>query len=202
MTTVCVMGDWRGWRGAAAASLSVLAVLSVGGCAAASSAAPPTKPGSSSTIVRGTAASCADLTPSQQFAAAKVVFDGEMLPEVAARGTRGILASPAWVRVERYLKGDGRADVTVDTAIKTVHEGTVLVTEDGIRPRSGERWRIYASTASEPYSISICLGSHRLPARIAHFSSCRPNQLRPPSDVARPLLLDAAGALLDLALCG
>jgi hypothetical protein len=85
--------------------------------------------------------------------------------------TNGILASPARVRVEHYLKGNGPAVVTVQTAIKTLPPRTTLVSEDGIRPRAGERWRIYASSPSEPYSTSICLGSHRLPARTKHFFS-------------------------------
>jgi hypothetical protein len=170
MSTPRVMGDRRGSRGAAV-TLSVVAALSVAGCAAASSAAPPTKSALSSTIVHGTAASCGGLTPSQQFAAARIVFEGEMLSGAAVSDTNRILASPARVRVERYLKGSGPAVVTVLTAIKTVNAGAVLVTEDGIRPHAGERWRIYASPASEPYSTSICLGSHRLPVRTAHFSS-------------------------------
>ena len=151
--------------------LAILAALSVGGCAAASPSAPPTVPASSGTIVQGTAASCVGLTPSQQFAAAKVVLDGDMLPGATAPGSNGILASPARVRVEHYLKGNGTRVVTVQTAIKTLHAETMQVSEDGIRPRAGERWRIYASTASEPYSASICLGSHRLPVRTIRFSS-------------------------------
>jgi hypothetical protein len=171
MSTLGVMRDRRGSRAAAAVGLSVIAALSVAGCAAASSAPPPTKPAPSSTIVHGSAASCASLTPSQQFAAAKLVFDGEMLSGATVPGTDGIFASPARVGVKRYVKGSGAAVVTVQTAITTVKAGTVMVIEDGIRPRAGERWRIYASNTSEPYSTSTCLGSHRLPARTRHFSS-------------------------------
>jgi hypothetical protein len=150
--------------------VAILAALSLEGCASASPSAPPTGTGSSGTIVQGAAASCAGFTAPQQFAAAKVVFDGDMLPGAIVPGSNGILASPARVRVEHYLKGNGPAVVTVQTAIKALHAGTTQVGEDGIRPRAGERWRIYASTDSEPYSTSICLGSHRLPARTAHFS--------------------------------
>jgi hypothetical protein len=74
---------------AAAVYLAVLAALSVGGCAAASPAAPPTRPTASGTIVQGTAASCAGVTPSQRFAAAKVVFDGNMLSERRCRAPMG-----------------------------------------------------------------------------------------------------------------
>jgi hypothetical protein len=47
-----------------------------------------------------------------------------------------------------------------------------MVSEDGIQPRAGERWRIDASTTTEPYATSICLGSHRLrPVPTARFST-------------------------------
>jgi hypothetical protein len=151
-------------------SLSVLAALSVAGCATTSSATPHVTPASSNTIVQGTAASCAALTASQQFAAAKVVFDGDALSGATVPG-KGVLASPARIRVEHHLKGSGPAVVTVQTAIKLINKRTTLVTEDGIRPRAGERWRIYASTTTEPYATSICLGSHRLPGRTTHFST-------------------------------
>lgn len=147
----------------AAASLSVLAALGIAGCATGSSGTPPTKQTSSRTIDHATAASCAGLTAPQQFAAAKLVFDGEMLAGAVAPTSSGILASPARVRVTRYLKGNGPAVVAVQTAIKTLDAGASLVTEDGIRPRAGERWRIYTSSASRPYATSICLGSRRLP---------------------------------------
>jgi hypothetical protein len=94
------------------------------------------------------------------------MLSGATLPH-----TDGILASPARVRVEHYLKGSGPASVTVQTAIKAVSSTTEQVSEDGIQPRTGEYWRIYASTASQPYATSICLGSHRLPVRTTRFSS-------------------------------
>lgn len=167
-----LVGDRCGSRAAVAVCVPALAALSVAGCAATPAAAPPPKPAaSSSAIVHASAASCAGLTPSQQFAAAIVVFDGDMLSGATAPGTHGILASPARVRVQRYLKGSGAAVATVQTAIKTINTESVEVTEDGIRPRAGERWRIYASTASEPFSTPICLRSRRLPVRTAHFSS-------------------------------
>jgi hypothetical protein len=171
MATPRVAGERSTSPRAAAVSLGVLAALSVGGCAAASPAAPPTGPASSRTIVQGTAASCAGLTPSQRFAAAKVVFDGTMLSGATVPSANGILASPARVRVEHYLQGSGPAVVTVQTAIKNLRSRGTRVSEDGIRPRAGERWRIYASSASEPYSTSICLGSHLLPARTKGYAS-------------------------------
>lgn len=168
MSAPCVMGDRRWSRQAAGVSLAMVSAFVVAGCTAASSAPPPAKLASSGKTVQGAAASCAGLTPSQQFAAARVVFDGEMLSGATSSHADGILTSPARVRVERYLKGSGPARVSVQTAIRAVNSRTVRVTEDGIRPRASEHWRIYASTASEPYATSICLGSHRL---TAHFSS-------------------------------
>jgi hypothetical protein len=145
-------------------SLAVLAALSLVGCATTSSAGAPATAGSSSTVVHGTAASCAGLTAAQQFTAAKVVLDGTALSGATVPGANGILASPARFRVQRYLKGAGAAVVTVQTAITLVSNGT-MVSEDGIRPRAGERWRIDSSTTSEPYATSICLGSHRMRPR-------------------------------------
>jgi hypothetical protein len=156
----------------APAHLAVVATaLGAGGCAAASPVAPPSARASSGTTIQGTAASCAGLTRAQEFAAAKVVFDGVMLPGATAPGTNGVLASPARVRVTDYLKGKGPVVATVQTAIQTASGGIMRVSEDGIRPRAGERWRIDASSTTEPYATSICLGSRRLPARTAHFAA-------------------------------
>lgn len=151
-------------------SRCLVAALATGGCAGASPATPRSAPATSGTVIQGTAASCAGLTRPQQFAAAKVVFDAVMLPGAAAPGTSGVLASPARARVERYLKGIGPAVATVRAAITTLPGGAERVSEDGIRPRAGEHWRIYASSTTQPYATSICLGSHRLPGRTAHFA--------------------------------
>ena len=171
MRTSGVMGDQRRSRHRAAASLAIVPTLVLAGCATASRNAPATHPASSGTTVHGTAASCAALTRSQQLATAKLVFDGQVLPGAQAPHTNGILASPARVRVDHYLKGSGPASVTVQTAIKVVSSTAEQVSEDGIQPRAGEHWRIYTSTASQPYATSICLGSRRLPIRTNHFSS-------------------------------
>src|SRR5947209_7658479 len=124
--------------------------LCLTGCGAAQLAATP---------VRDTAvvASCAGLSPAAQFAAARRVFVGQMLPgRTTARGR--VLASPARMRVERYLKGHGPATVTVHTAV-TVERHRVRITEDGIEPRAGERWKIYTNSRREPFDTSICAGS-------------------------------------------
>ncbi len=149
----------------------VAAALAASGCAAAAPSAPPSALASSGAVAPGTAASCVGLTRSQQFAAAKVVFDGVMLPGATAPGTNGALASPARMRVTSYLKGHGPTVATVQTAIELMSGGTMRVSEDGIRPPAGERWRIDTSSTTKPYATSICLGSHRLPARTAHFDA-------------------------------
>lgn len=151
----------------ASVPLLVVAAAFAGGCAAMSPAAPRSAGASSGT---GTAASCVGLTRSQEFAAAKVVFDAVMLPGATAPGTNGILASPARARVISYLKGMGPVAATVQTAIQTAPGGATRLNEDGIRPRSREHWRIYASNTTAPYATSICLGSHRV-AGTAHFAA-------------------------------
>lgn len=145
----------------------LVAALAAGGCAGAT---PRSAPARSGMVIQGAAASCAGLTRPQQFAAAKVVFDAVMLPGAPAAGSNGVLASPARARVMHYLKGSGPAVATVQTAIETVSGGAERVSEDGIRPRAGEHWRIYASSTTEPYATSICLGSDRLSGRTAHFT--------------------------------
>jgi hypothetical protein len=74
----------------------------------------------------GVAASCVGLTAAQQFAAARIVFDGVMLsgPTVGS-GRRRVLSSPARVRVVRYLKGSGPGLVRVQTALRRVPNGVV-----------------------------------------------------------------------------
>jgi hypothetical protein len=67
--------------------------------------------------VHAVAASCVGLTAAQQFAAARIVFDGTMLPGPTVRLGRGrVLSSPARVRIIRYLKGNGPLTVRVETA--------------------------------------------------------------------------------------
>jgi hypothetical protein len=147
----------------------LVAVLALGGCGGSGSlrhvrAAPaPAQP------VQLAAASCAALTPAQRLAAAKVVFDGVILPGPLAPLSGAVLASPAQVRVQRYLKGSGPSVVLVQTAMSSAGSGAVRVDAEGIRPRSGERWEIHASTASQPYASSICLGSRRLTDSLRRF---------------------------------
>jgi hypothetical protein len=108
------------------------------------------------------AASCAALTPAQQFKAAHVVFDGTMLsgPTALVAGQRA-LRSPAHVRVIGYLKGHGRAVIGVDTG-SAAGGGGIVVSEDGIEPVAGQSWRIYSDASRQPFTTSICAGSRLL----------------------------------------
>jgi hypothetical protein len=114
-------------------------------------------------MVSGSAASCARLTPAQQFRAARVVFVGTMLlgPTVPAGGGRVELSSPARMRVSHYLKGRGPSVVRVQTAVKQSGRG-YRFSEDGIEASAGDRWKIYVSSQRQPYSTSICGGSKRV----------------------------------------
>jgi hypothetical protein len=114
------------------------------------------------TTVTGVAASCAAVSPAQQFAAARLVFVGVMLPGPTTRlGSRPVLGSPARMRIERYLKGHGPRMVRVDTAV-TIESDAIGVGEDGIEPRAGQRWQIYTQSRRQPFNTSICAGSRRV----------------------------------------
>lgn len=107
----------------------------------------------------GVAASCAGLTSAQQFAAARLVLVGVMLPGPTTRlGGRRVLGSPARMRVTRYLKGHGPKIVRVDTGV-TIEPNGITGNEDGIEPRAGERWKIYTTSRRPPFATSICAGS-------------------------------------------
>jgi hypothetical protein len=110
----------------------------------------------------GSSASCAGLTRAQEMTHANVVIEGIMLsgPTVPTGSSR-VLTSPARVHVLRYLKGDGPSVVKIQTGFSP-QGSDVAVTEDGIQPRPGERWIIYSSSRSQPFTTSLCGGSHRL----------------------------------------
>lgn len=129
----------------------LVAAVVVAGCASS--------PGPAATTAQG--ASCTSRSPAAYLALARVAFTGVMLsgPTVSI-GQGSFLASPARVRVVRYLKGSGPPTVTVTTAA-TQANGTVVAAEDGIQPQAGQRWTIYTTTQNQPYQTSICLGSRR-----------------------------------------
>jgi hypothetical protein len=110
----------------------------------------------------GSSASCAGLSRAQEIKHARVVIKGIMLwgPTVWSGSSR-VLVSPARVHVLRYLKGNGPSVVRIQTGAS--RRGTaVAVTEDGIQPKPGERWILYSSGRSQPFTTSLCGGSHRL----------------------------------------
>ena len=138
------------------------AAMVLGGCAAAStgSHAPADK-----RQVTGAAASCAALTVSQQFSEAALIFDGTMLTGPTVPGTGGVLASPARMRVDHYVKGSGPSVVSVNSGV-TAAGGAQSATEDGIQPHAGEHWQILTSNTSQPYGTSLCAGSRPLSAGV------------------------------------
>lgn len=136
----------------------------------------------------GSAASCVGLTAAQELQAARIAFDGRMLagPTVVLGGTH-VLASPARVRVTRYLKGDGPRTVEVQTAGRRSATG-LTVDAEGIEPRVGQRWRIYSDRARQPFPTTVCGGSRPLPAseaRRRRFTGGGLSFAYPPSWLAR-----------------
>ena len=113
-------------------------------------------------MVGASAGSCAGLPPAAQFAAARTVFEGTFTPgSSAAINGRQVLASPAWIKVSRYLKGHAPHLVQVQTALASVG-GVDRFAEDGIAPSAGQRWKIYSSSSSSPFATSACAGSARM----------------------------------------
>ncbi len=107
------------------------------------------------------AGSCAGSSASEQFARAKVVILGTMLPGPALTfGPRRLLTSPARMRVLRYLKGGGSRIIRVVTAV-TASGNTVRESEDAIMPTAGERWKIFSDSRRSPLATSVCAGSAR-----------------------------------------
>ncbi len=147
--------------------VGVLIGLCLAGCASAHGDSTPTR-------VTGVAASCAAVSPAQQLAAARLVFIGVALPGPTAHyGQRPVLASPARMRVERYLKGHGPRIVRVYTAVTIEGSSSIAVGEDGIDPSAGERWKIYADSRRQPFNTSICSGSTRVSSGTAPASGGR-----------------------------
>jgi hypothetical protein len=146
-------------RGYVCLGVSVL----LAGCGARQIAAVPVRE-------TGVAASCVGLSPAAEFAAARRVFVGEMLPgPTAPTGGRGVLTSPARMRVARYLKGRGPTIVTVDTAVRIV-PGGIAGSGEGIEPRAGQRWKIYTRSRHQPFATSVCAGSTPVAAVRAHLA--------------------------------
>ena len=139
-------------------SLLTLAATTLAGCAAAMPRPATSRP---STV---SAASCA-FTPAHFIRQAPTEFIAIALAGPShSVGNTDALVSPARMQVLRWLKGHGPRIVAVQTGISAAGR----LTEDGIVPHHGERWRIVSMSRAEPYSTSACLGSVRLPALTMH----------------------------------
>lgn len=104
-------------------------------------------------------ASCVRGTTAQYLAAAKIAFEGVILRGPVLNTAEGAMqVSPARVRVTLYLKGNGPKIVTVKTALERSGEGLITDAE-GITPKVGQHWIIYAVTGTAPFSTSVCAGS-------------------------------------------
>jgi hypothetical protein len=134
--------------------------LCLAGCGATQLAAVPAQDAGVPVRETGVAASCAALSPAALLNAARLVFVGEMLPgpAVPVGAGRKVLASPARMRVARYLKGHGPTTVTVDTAVRIV-PGGITGNGEGIEPRAGQLWKIYTNSRHQPFATSVCAGS-------------------------------------------
>jgi hypothetical protein len=105
---------------------------------------------------------CAAASEESHFNEATVVFEGVAQPGATVNGTS--LVSPATFVVERYLKGDGPSQAQVTTGTSDEGDGMFMTVSVGISPAAGERWRIFATVASDDgvWNTSSCAGSERI----------------------------------------
>ena len=102
------------------------------------------------------AASCIPVTPAQQRAQAKVIFEGIALDSPTATGVQRF-------RVTRYVKGSGPKQVRVSTGEVRHAGGGGVVTSVSIHVVRGEKWRIFSrDSAQRVMRTSVCDGSKRL----------------------------------------
>lgn len=100
-------------------------------------------------------ASCLPLTPQQQRARAKVIFDGVALDNPTGTGVQRF-------RVTRYLKGHGPGVVRVSTGFVKRADGTDSITSVSLIVHRGEHWRIYGrGNSTRTISSTSCDGSHK-----------------------------------------
>ncbi|MEX1178293.1 MAG: hypothetical protein WEB09_07510 [Nitriliruptor sp.] len=112
-------------------------------------------------------AACAAVSQAQHLESADVVFEGRAL-----RGSQagdGTLLSPARFEMTDLLKGEVPDVVEVTTGTSSQGDGLVMTMSEGIAPRAGEVWRIYAMHAGRdaPLDTSVCSGSVRLTSQEA-----------------------------------
>jgi hypothetical protein len=181
----------RSWVGVRASLSALAAGVLIAGCGESTAVSTPVAPARQT----GLAASCAVASPAQQFAAARLVFVGRMLPGPSASLDRPhVLGSPATVRVVRYLKGSSPRTVKVTTAVTITNRG-VTVGEEGIEPQVGEIWKIYTDSRRQPFDTSICGGSKMIRSAVQvalELWNGFPVQARP-----RPIVPLGEGIVLD-----
>ena len=181
----------RSWGGVklSLGALTIGAVIA--GCGGSTTLSRPIAPARPSAA----AASCAGVSPGQQFASARLVFLGRMLPGPStSMAGRDVLGSPVSVRVLRYLKGTGPRTVRVATAV-TIKSTGLTVLEDGIEPQVGEIWKLYTQSRHQPFATSICGGSTRIRSAVEVALALWngfPVQARP-----RPIIPLGEGVVLD-----
>jgi hypothetical protein len=145
----------RRWVGVKSSLGALAAGVLIAGCGGSKTSSTLVAPARYTAV----AASCAAASPAQQFAMARLVFVGRMLPGPSTSLDRPrVLGSPATVLVVRYVKGSGPRTVKVTTAVMITNRG-VTVDEDGIEPQIGEIWKIYTDSRHPPFDTSICGGS-------------------------------------------
>jgi hypothetical protein len=112
-------------------------------------------------------AACAAMSQAQQLESADIVFEGRALP--GSQAPDRTLLSPARFKVTDLLKGEAPDVVEVTTGTSAQGDGLVMTMSEGITPRAGEAWRIYAMHAESdaPLDTSVCSGSVRLTSREA-----------------------------------
>lgn len=101
-------------------------------------------------------ASCILMTPAEQRARARVIFEGVALDSPTTTGVQRF-------RVTRYVKGTGPKFVRVSTGEVKHAGGGGIVTSVSIHVVRGERWRIFSiDPARKVMRTSVCDGSKRL----------------------------------------
>jgi hypothetical protein len=99
------------------------------------------------------------MTPVEQRARVKAIFDGVALEGPTATGVQRF-------RVRRYLKGGGPRILRVATGEVRHADGSETVTSVSIHVERGERWRIFArGSVRRVLRTSVCDGSKRIARR-------------------------------------
>ena len=108
-------------------------------------------------------AACANVPLKDMVSGSKVIATVQFIDGAS---TYGELRTPAAANVVRYDQGSGPQQLKVSTAL-----GALAFGSEGIRPKAGERWRVYGSISPNgSLGTSICSGSVLMPAQSAGAS--------------------------------